>query len=112
MQEARNLKKLNHALHQQLETKDRQLEEYMKLTKTQAEQIKVLEKLVETQGILIEELQRIVFRKKKKKKDKDQNDGGNKPSKKPRKPREKANFQRPIPADVTETTILPLTGCR
>lgn len=113
IQEWRNIK----ILHEKSRTRNEKLKKKNKRQKQEIKKLKVdnlaLQALVEKQALQIEELQKIVFGKKKKDYDeKDDFDNSNKP-KKEKKPRSKKSYRRekPKPEDITEIRKHEINNC-
>ena len=112
LQEARNAKKLHEAAVQQNIDLKKLVAEQREMIKLQAKQIGELQELAESQRLLLEDFQRIIFGKKKKKKDDDsENNDGNSGGGKRRKERGKSSYQRSVPTNVTKTTNHEIDCC-
>lgn len=115
MIEWRNLKKLHQAAREHIELRDT-------LIKEQAEQIRLLKqenalqkKLIETLTLRVEELERMIFgRRKKKNRDENDDDPSSSPSSSPTKAtRDPASYHRriPPPEEVTKEETHPIAAC-
>lgn len=113
LQEARNAKRLHAAAIQQNEELKKKLAAALKLIDEMSKKMKVMEQTIEAQGLLLEEYSRIIFGKKKKGKDDDDENTGTTSSKvkEPGKKRAKSSYQRPIPAQISETENHTINQC-
>lgn len=119
-------KKLNNNEIKQRLIRLRNLEYWYPKLKNQNEKLKLknkelsskvseLKKIVETLLLRIEELEKIIFGKKKKKKDKDKNqsDSQENETNNPKKSRDPSTYRRPMPKEdeITDNTYFDLPSC-
>jgi len=108
----RNLERLHPIARQRVELLEKEKKDLRGIVAAQGKLIRLQAEVIEKLKLRVEELERMVFGKRKKKnKDVEQNKDSSK--RKDKKPRDPNTYRRPIPKDedITETNDYPLGNC-